>query len=162
MSAPIHDDVSALAALTGPLMGLDLGTKTIGVAVSDGLRISATALETVRRTRFAADAERLEEIIAGRGIAAIVLGLPRNMDGSEGPRCQSTRAFARNLAARIAQPIAFWDERLTTVAAERVLLAADSSRKRRRQVIDKVAAAYILQGALDRLAVLGGENADER
>ncbi|MEE8456065.1 MAG: Holliday junction resolvase RuvX [Limibaculum sp.] len=162
MSAPIHDDVSALAALTGPLMGLDLGTKTIGVAVSDGLRISATALETVRRTRFAADAERLEEIIAGRGIAAIVLGLPRNMDGSEGPRCQSTRAFARNLAARIAQPIAFWDERLTTVAAERALLAADSSRKRRRQVIDKVAAAYILQGALDRLAVLGGENADER
>ena len=162
MSAPIHDDVSALAALTGPLMGLDLGTKTIGVAVSDGLRISATALETVRRTRFAADAERLEEIIAGRGIAAIVLGLPRNMDGSEGPRCQSTRAFARNLAARIAQPIAFWDERLTTVAAERALLAAVSSRKRRRQVIDKVAAAYILQGALDRLAVLGGENADER
>ncbi len=162
MSAPIHDDVSALAALTGPLMGLDLGTKTIGVAVSDGLRISATALETVRRTRFAADAARLEEIIAGRGIAAIVLGLPRNMDGSEGPRCQSTRAFARNLAARIAQPIAFWDERLTTVAAERALLAADSSRKRRRQVIDKVAAAYILQGALDRLAVLGGENADER
>ena len=156
MSAPIHDDVSALAALPGPLMGLDLGTKTIGVAVSDGLRISATALEVVRRTRFAADAARLEEIIAGRGIAAIVLGLPRNMDGSEGPRCQSTRAFARNLAARIAQPIAFWDERLTTVAAERALLAADSSRKRRRQVIDKIAAAYILQGALDRLAVLAG------
>ena len=143
-------------------MGLDLGTKTIGVAVSDGLRITATALETVRRTKFSADTARLEEIIAGRGIAAIVLGLPRNMDGSEGPRCQSTRAFARNLAARIAQPIAFWDERLTTVAAERVLLAADSSRKRRSEVIDKVAAAYILQGALDRLAVLGGENADER
>ena len=162
MSAPIHDDVSALAALTGPLMGLDLGTKTIGVAVSDGLRISATALETVRRTRFATDAERLEEIIAGRGIAAIVLGLPRNMDGSEGPRCQSTRAFARNLAARISQPIAFWGERLTTVAAERALLAADSSRKRRRQVIDKVAAAFILQGALDRLAALRGGDADER
>ena len=162
MSAPIHDDVSALAALTGPLMGLDLGTKTIGVAVSDGLRISATALETVRRTRFAADAERLEEIIAGRGIAAIVLGLPRNMDGSEGPRCQSTRAFARNLAARIDLPIAFWDERLSTVAAERALLAADSSRKRRREVIDKVAAAFILQGALDRLAVLRSGNADER
>jgi putative Holliday junction resolvase len=162
VSAPIHDDVSELAALPGPLMGLDLGTKTIGVAVSDGLRISATALETVHRTKFSADAGRLEEIIAGRGIAAIVLGLPRNMDGSEGPRCQSTRAFARNLAARIAQPIAFWDERLTTVAAERVLLAADSSRKRRRQVIDKVAAAYILQGALDRLAVLGGGDADGR
>jgi len=156
MSAPIHDDVSALAALPGPLMGLDLGTRTIGVAVSDGLRISATALEVVRRTRFSADAARLEQIIAGRGIAAIVLGLPRNMDGSEGPRCQSTRAFARNLAARIALPIAFWDERLSTVAAERALLAADSSRKRRREVIDKVAAAFILQGALDRLAVLAG------
>ena len=162
MSAPIHDDVSALAALPGPLMGLDLGTKTIGVAVSDGLRISATALEVVRRTRFAADAARLEEIIAGRGIAAIVLGLPRNMDGSEGPRCQSTRAFARNLAARIDLPIAFWDERLSTVAAERALLAADSSRKRRREVIDKVAAAFILQGALDRLAALRGGDADER
>ena len=156
MSAPVHDDLAALAALPGPLMGLDLGTKTIGVAVSDGLRITATALETVRRTRFSTDAARLEEIIAGRDIVAIVLGLPRNMDGSEGPRCQSTRAFARNLAARIAQPIAFWDERLSTVAAERALLEADSSRKRRSEVIDKVAAAYILQGALDRLAVLGG------
>jgi putative Holliday junction resolvase len=154
MSAPIHEDVSALAALPGPLIGLDLGTKTIGVAASDGLRMTATALETVRRTKFAADAARLEQIIAGRGIAAIVLGLPRNMDGSEGPRCQSTRAFARNLAARITQPIAFWDERLSTVAAERALLEADSSRKRRSEVIDKVAAAYILQGALDRLAVL--------
>ena len=162
MSAPIHDDVSDLAALPGPLMGLDLGAKTIGVAVSDGLRITATALETVHRAKFSADAARLKEIIAGRGIAAIVLGLPRNMDGSEGPRCQSTRAFARNLAARIAQPIAFWDERLTTVAAERVLLAADSSRKRRREVIDKVAAAFILQGALDRLAELGRRNADDR
>ncbi len=156
MSAPVHDDLSALAALPGPLMGLDLGARTIGVAVSDGLRITATALETVRRTKFSTDAARLEEIIAGRDIAAIVLGLPRNMDGSEGPRCQSTRAFARNLAARIAQPIAFWDERLSTVAAERALLEADSSRKRRSEVIDKVAAAYILQGALDRLAVLGG------
>ncbi len=156
MSTPVHDDISALAALPGPLMGLDLGTKTIGVAVSDGLRMTATALETVRRAKFSADAARLEEIIAGRGIGAIVLGLPRNMDGSEGPRCQSTRAFARNLAARIAQPIAFWDERLSTVAAERALLEADSSRKRRSEVIDKVAAAYILQGALNRLAVLGG------
>ena len=162
MSAPIHDDVCELAALPGPLMGLDLGTRTIGVAVSDGLRISATALEIVRRTKFAADVARLEEIIAGRGIVAIVLGLPRNMDGSEGPRCQSTRAFARNLAARIAQPIVYWDERLSTVAAERALLEADSSRKRRREVIDKVAAAFILQGALDRLAFLGGGNPDER
>jgi putative Holliday junction resolvase len=158
MTAPIHDDVSVLAALSGPLIGLDLGAKTIGIAVSDGLRISATALETMRRAKFSADAARLEEIIAGRGITAVVLGLPKNMDGSEGARCQSTRAFARNLAARIGQPIAFWDERLTTVAAERALLEADSSRKRRRQVIDKVAAAYILQGALDRLAILAREN----
>ena len=162
MSAPIHDDVAVLLGLPGPVMGLDLGTKTIGVAVSDNLKMTATALEIVRRTKFSADAARLEEIIAGRGIAAIVLGLPRNMDGSEGPRCQSTRAFAHNLAARIAQPIAFWDERLSTVAAERALLAADSSRKRRREVIDKVAAAFILQGALDRLAVLRSVNADDR
>jgi putative Holliday junction resolvase len=161
MNAPIHDDISALAALSGPLMGLDLGTKTIGIAISDGLRMTATALETVRRTKFAADAARLEGIIAGRGIVAVVLGLPRNMDGSEGPRCQSTRAFARNLAARIAQPISFWDERLSTVAAEQALLAADSSRKRRSEVIDKVAAAFILQGALDRLAEIG-RNADAR
>jgi putative Holliday junction resolvase len=146
--------VAALADIPGPLLGLDLGTKTIGVAVSDGLRMAATPLETIRRTKFVADAARLEAIIAGRDIAAIVLGLPRNMDGSEGPRCQSTRAFARNLAARITLPIAFWDERLTTVAAERALLEADSSRKRRSVLIDKVAAAYILQGALDRLRAL--------
>lgn len=155
MTAPVHDDVVALAGDRGPLMGLDLGTKTIGVAVSDGLRMVASALETVRRTRFGADAEALERIIAGRGIAGIVLGLPRNMDGSEGPRAQATRAFARNLSQRIAIPIALWDERLSTVAAERTLLEADSSRKRRAEVIDKVAAAIILQGALDRLAALG-------
>jgi putative Holliday junction resolvase len=154
VTAPIHEDVAALAGIPGPLLGLDLGTKTIGIAVSDGLRMAATPLETIRRTKFAADAARLEAIIAGRDIAAIVLGLPRNMDGSEGPRCQSTRAFARNLAARITLPIAFWDERLTTVAAERALLEADSSRKRRSELIDKVAAAYILQGALDRLSAL--------
>ena len=152
MSAPVHEDVAALAETRGPLLGLDLGTKTIGVAVSDGLRMTASGLETVRRTKFAADAARLEALIAGRGVAGIVLGLPRNMDGSEGPRAQSTRAFARNLASRIAVPIAFWDERLSTVAVERMLLAADSSRKRRAEVIDKLAAAYILQGALDRLA----------
>ena len=155
MSAPIHEDVGALADIPGPLIGLDLGTKTIGVAVSDGLRITATALETIRRTKFSADVARLEAIIAERGIVGVVLGLPRNMDGSEGPRCQSTRAFARNLAARIPQPIAFWDERLSTVAAEQALLAADTSRKRRAEVIDKVAAAIILRGALDRLANLG-------
>jgi putative Holliday junction resolvase len=169
MSALIHDDISALVDMRGPLMGLDLGTKTIGIAVSDGLRMSATALETVRRGKFATDAARLQAIIAERGIAAVVLGLPRNMDGSEGPRCQSTRAFARNLAACISQPITFWDERLSTVAAEQALLAADSSRKRRSEVIDKVAAAFILQGALDRLAEIGRNanaqgywNADDR
>jgi putative Holliday junction resolvase len=161
MSAQIHEDVAALAELPGPLMGLDLGTKTIGVAVSDGLRLTATALETIRRGKLTADAARLQEIAAGRGIAGIVLGLPRNMDGSEGPRCQSTRAFARNLAVRLPLPIAFWDERLTTVAAERALLAADSSRKRRAEVIDKVAAGYILQGALDRLAALARATTDD-
>ncbi|MEM6905122.1 MAG: Holliday junction resolvase RuvX [Pseudomonadota bacterium] len=136
-------------------MGLDLGTKTIGVAVSDGLRLSATGLETLRRRKFTQDSAHLAELIQGRGIAALVLGLPRNMDGSEGPRCQSTRAFARNFQAAHPVPIAFWDERLSTVAAERALLAADSSRKRRAEVIDKLAAAYILQGALDRLAHVG-------
>lgn len=162
MNPPVHEDMAALAALPGPLMGLDLGTKTIGVAVSDSLRLSATALETVRRKKFTADAERLRAIVKGRGIAAIVLGLPRNMDGSEGPRCQSTRAFARNLAGHLDLPVALWDERLSTVAAERTLLEADSSRKRRGEVIDKVAAAFILQGALDRLAALARGNPDDR
>ena len=162
MSAQVHEDVAELAALRGALMGLDLGTKTIGIAVSDGLRMSATALETIRRSKFAADAERLRRIAEGRGVAAIVLGLPRNMDGSEGPRCQSTRAFARNLAGALGMPIALWDERLSTVAAQRALLEADSSRKRRAEVIDKVAAAYILQGALDRLAALERRASDDR
>ena len=155
MSAPVHEEVVALAETQGALMGLDLGTKTIGVAVSDPLRMTASALETVRRRKFGADAERLETLIAERAIAGIVLGLPRNMDGSEGPRAQSTRAFARNLAARIAIPIAFWDERLSTVAVERALIAADTSRKRRAEVVDKLAAAYILDGALDRLRAHG-------
>lgn len=154
MTVTVHDDLAGLAATRGALMGLDLGTKTIGVAVSDGLRLTATALETVRRTKFAADAARLARIAEGRAIAAIVIGLPRNMDGSEGPRAQSARAFARNLAERLGRPVALWDERLSTVAAERLLIEADSSRKRRAEVIDKLAAAIILQGALDRLAVL--------
>lgn len=149
----IHEGVEALAG-TGALMGLDPGTKTIGVAVSDAMRITATALETVRRTKFAKDADRLTEIARHRSIVGIVIGLPRNMDGSEGPRAQSVRAFARNVSERLALPVALWDERLTTVAAERALLEADTSRKRRAEVIDSVAAAYILQGALDRLAVL--------
>ncbi|MGF1552840.1 MAG: Holliday junction resolvase RuvX [Paracoccaceae bacterium] len=154
MSAPVTllDDVVALAATRGALLGLDLGTKTIGVAASDALRMTATGLETLKRRKFTLDAEAIEAHVARRGVVGIVLGLPRNMDGSEGPRAQSTRAFARNLAARGTGPIAFWDERLSTVAVERALIEADSSRKRRAEVIDKLAAAYILQGALDRLA----------
>jgi putative Holliday junction resolvase len=131
-------------------MGLDLGTKTIGVAVSDRLLSCATPLHTIRRVKFSKDAEALLQIIENREIGAVILGLPRNMDGSEGPRCQSTRAFARNLANLTNLPIGYWDERLSTVAAERALLEADTSRKRRAKVIDTVAAGYILQGALDR------------
>ena len=144
-----------LAAPKGALAGADLGTKTIGVAVSDGLRSVATPLQTIRRKKFGLDAAALHAILAARGIAGLVLGLPRNMDGSEGPRCQSTRAFARNFDAAYPMPITFWDERLSTVAAERALLEADTSRRRRAEVIDHVAAGFILQGALDRLAVLG-------
>ena len=131
-------------------MGLDLGTKTIGVAVSDRLLSCATPLHTIRRVKFSKDAEALLQIIENREIGAVILGLPRNMDGSEGPRCQSTRAFARNLANLTNLRIGYWDERLSTVAAERALLEADTSRKRRAEVIDTVAAGYILQGALDR------------
>ncbi|MGV6812293.1 MAG: Holliday junction resolvase RuvX [Brevirhabdus sp.] len=133
------------------IAGLDFGTKTIGVAVSDSFLSVATPLETIRRKKFTQDAEALFAICKARDIAGLVLGLPRNMDGSEGPRCQSTRAFARNLSQLSDLPIAFWDERLSTVAAERALLEADTSRKRRAEVIDHVAAGYILQGALDRL-----------
>ena len=133
------------------IAGLDLGDRTIGVAVSDRRLSIASPLQTVRRTKFGADAAALLALCAGREIGGLVLGLPRNMDGSEGPRCQSTRAFARNLARLTDLPITFWDERLSTVAAERALLEADTSRKRRSEVIDHVAAGYILQGALDRI-----------
>lgn len=156
--ATIHDDIAGFAAALPPmtaLAGLDLGTKTIGVAVTDTLRSVATPLETVKRKKFTQDAERLLEILSRRRIGGLILGLPRNMDGSEGPRCQSTRAFARNLARLWDGPISFWDERLSTVAAEKALLEADTSRKRRAEVIDHVAASYILQGALDRLRHLG-------
>jgi putative Holliday junction resolvase len=141
----------------GALMGLDFGEKTIGVAVSDRMRGVASPLETVRRSKFTADAGRLLEIAAAREIAGVVIGLPLNMDGTEGPRCQSTRAFARNLERLTPLPIAFWDERLSTVAAERALLEADTSRKRRGEVIDHVAAGVILQGALDRLRYMRAE-----
>ena len=149
----ICDNISDLmtqARAGNSWMGLDLGTKTIGVAVSDRLLSSATPLHTIRRMKFSKDAEALLQITENREIGAIILGLPRNMDGSEGPRCQSTRAFARNLARLTDLPIGYWDERLSTVAAERALLEADTSRKRRAKVIDHVAAGYILQGALDR------------
>jgi putative pre-16S rRNA nuclease len=135
----------------GRIMGLDLGTKTIGVAISDGMRYSATPLETIKRTKFTADAIRLDELIAQNAIVAIILGLPLNMDGSEGPRVQSTRAFARSLAQRITLPIAFWDERLSTSAVTRMMIQADLRRDRRAEIVDKLAASYILQGALDRL-----------
>ena len=153
----ICDDIAAFAAALAPmraLVGLDVGEKTVGVAVSDRLRGVATPLETIRRTKFTADAARVLQIAVGREAAGLVIGLPLNMDGSEGVRAQSTRAFARNLSRLTDLPIGFWDERLSTVAAERALLEADTSRARRKEVIDAVAAGYILQGALDRLAHL--------
>lgn len=145
------EDLAAALPPVGAIAGLDLGTKTIGVAVSDGLRQIASPLTVIRRVKFTADAAALMDIVAGRGLAGLVLGLPLNMDGSEGPRAQSTRAFARNLERLTVLPIGFWDERLSTVAAERALIEADASRRRRAAVIDQVAAGYILQGALDRL-----------
>ncbi|WP_299285687.1 Holliday junction resolvase RuvX [uncultured Tateyamaria sp.] len=153
----ITDDTHAFVAALPPmraLMGLDLGDKTIGVAVSDTFQSVATPLETVRRKKFGLDAARLQALIAERSVGGLVLGLPRNMDGSEGPRCQSTRAFARNFEKLWDGPITFWDERLSTVAAEKALLEADTTRRRRAEVIDHVAAGYILQGLLDRLAVI--------
>lgn len=153
----IYEDTGEFAAALAPmqaLIGLDLGEKTIGVAVSDTFLSVSTPLETVRRRKFGLDAARLAEIITARNIGGLVLGLPRNMDGSEGARCQSTRAFARNFCRLTPIPITFWDERLSTVAAERALLEADTTRKRRAEVIDHVAAGYILQGMLDRLTVL--------
>lgn len=146
------DDFAALLPAFGAVAGLDLGTKTIGVAVSDSLRSVASPLSTIRREKFTLDVAQLLKITDAREIKGIVLGLPMNMDGSEGPRCQSTRAFARNLEKLTPLPISYWDERLSTVAAERAMLEADMSRKRRAEVIDHVAAGYILQGALDRLA----------
>ncbi len=138
----------------GALVGLDLGTKTIGVAVSDPDRKLATGVTTIARTNFTADAKALLVLTAERSAVGFVLGLPINMDGSEGPRAQSTRAFARNFAKLTELPIALWDERLSTAAVERDLIAADVSRAKRAAVIDQHAAAFILQGALDRLSNL--------
>lgn len=155
----ITDDITTFAASLpdfGAIAGLDLGTVTIGVAVSDLRRGVATPELTIKRKKFGVDAKALLDLCAKRDVKALVLGLPMNMDGSEGPRCQATRAFARNLEKLTPLAITFWDERLSTVAAERALIEADTSRKRRAEVIDHVAAAYILQGALDRLAFLKG------
>lgn len=145
------EDLPKLLRPEARLLGLDVGTKTVGFALSDVTRSIATPYHTLRRTKFTDDAKAILRAIEQNGVGALVIGLPLNLDGSEGPRAQSTRAFARNLAARIAVPIAFWDERLSTVAVQRHLIAADATRKRRAQVIDRMAAAYILQGALDRL-----------
>lgn len=133
------------------LMGLDVGEKTIGVAVSDTTLSIATPVETLRRAKFAADAEKLIRIVGERGVGGFVVGLPVNMDGSEGPRCQSVRAFGNNLLGKIDLPLAFWDERLSTAAVTRTMLDADLSRARRAELVDKLAAAYILQGFLDHL-----------
>ena len=133
------------------LIGIDLGTKTIGLALSDVTRTIASPLETIRRVKFTPDVAQLLALASAHRVAGLVLGLPVNMDGSEGPRAQATRAFARNLNKLTALPILLWDERLSTSAAERTLIEADTSRKRRAEVIDKMAAAIILQGALDRL-----------
>ncbi len=153
MSAPIVA-LEALPPLLAPnarLIGVDLGEKTIGLALSDTRRTIASPLQTLKRTKFRPDAERLLAIAKLHDVGALVIGLPRNMDGSEGPRAQATRAFVRNLAPLTALAIAFWDERLSTAAVTRTLLEADTSRKRRAALVDKMAAAYILQGALDRL-----------
>jgi putative Holliday junction resolvase len=151
---PVLSLAEAVAVLPprGALIGLDLGSKTIGVAASDPDRRVAAPVETISRQRFNLDARRILDLAAERRVAGLVLGLPINMDGSEGPRAQATRAFARNLARLTELPIALWDERLSTAAVERALIAADASRAKRKSVIDQHAAAYILQGALDRLS----------
>ena len=145
------NEAAALLLERGALIGLDLGSKTIGVAVSDPDRRIAAPVETITRKRFSLDARRILDLAAERRAIGFVLGLPVNMDGTEGPRAQATRAFARNLAKLTELPIALWDERLSTAAVERALIAADASRARRKAVIDAHAASYILQGALDRL-----------
>lgn len=164
MPAPVLERVENLLPLLPDgrrLMGMDLGTKTIGLALSDVERRIATPLETVKRVKFGIDAAQVRTLIDRYAVAAIVLGFPLNMDGSEGPRAQSTRAFARNFGALAAIPILFWDERLSTMAVTRTLLEADASRARREALVDKMAAAYILQGALDRLAHLKDEDVEE-
>jgi putative Holliday junction resolvase len=144
-------ELKAALPRNGRLLGLDLGTKTIGLAISDGALMVASPIETIQRTKFTADAQKLLAVADGRQVAGLVLGLPVNMDGTEGPRCQSTRQFARNLLALRDLPIAFWDERLSTAAVQRAMIDADLTRAKRAKVVDQMAAGYILQGALDFL-----------
>ena len=149
------EELASTLPVKSRLMGLDLGTKTIGLALSDIMQTIATPLQTIRRDKFTTDIKILLQLAKEHDVSAFVIGMPFNLDGSEGPRAQATRAFARNLGQHTELPLVFWDERLSTVAVERTLLEADASRKRRAEVIDKMAAAYILQGALDRLANIG-------
>lgn len=145
-------DIAAGLARGQRLLGLDVGSKTIGLALSDATLTIATPVETIRRTKFKADADALLAVAAAREAGGLILGLPINMNGTEGPRCQSVRQFAKNLEARTDLPMAFWDERLSTAAVMRTMMDADLSRRRRGQLVDMLAAGYILQGALDRLA----------
>ena len=152
------DNPAALKGRIEPrarLLGLDVGRKTVGLALSDGTLTVASPYDTIRRKKFAQDAERLRATIAGEGVGGLIIGLPINMNGTEGPRCQSVRQFQRNLERLIDLPMAFWDERLSTAAVTRALLEADASRARRAQLVDKLAAAYILQGALDFMKLAG-------
>lgn len=153
---PADDVLQALAALPrGPrLMGVDLGTKTIGLALSDVERRIASPLETIRRTKFQADVAALLALATRHEVAGLVVGLPLNMDGSDGPRVQSTQSFVRNLGKLTPLPVIYWDERLSTAAVTRTLIESDRSRARRAELVDKLAAAYILQGLLDRLAAI--------
>jgi len=153
-------DIATLNATLVPgarLLGFDLGEKTIGLALSDTSRSVATPMETLPRGKFSNDAVKIEKIITEQGVGGLIVGLPLNMDGTDGPSAQSARAFARNFAARSTLPIVMQDERLSTAAVTRALIDADASRKRRSEVVDKMAAAYILQGALDRLRNMGAQ-----
>jgi putative Holliday junction resolvase len=148
-------ELPAVLPAYAPVVGLDLGERTIGVAVSDATRTVASPMETIRKTKFTDDAKRLFALMESRGAAGVVIGLPVNMDGTEGVRCQSNRAFARNLLRLRDLPIAFWDERMSTMAVNRMLIQEmDINRARRAEVVDKAAAAWILQGALERLRML--------
>ena len=157
MAAPFEDAEAFAAALPaqGALLGLDPGTKTIGIAISDPGRRIASPLLGLKKGKFRDNGAAIAKLCADNAVAGLVIGLPLNMDGSAGPKAQAARAFARNLAGVVDVPILLWDERLSTAAVTRTLIEADTSRKRRGEVVDKVAAGYILQGALDRLSAIG-------